>query len=144
MLESGVYIPDVDDETLNKMAENIYMHIYPEELSREGLEISNTAENIKYWPTYYYSFPYTQKQAGVWPPGMYSRLYYWSPGFYTGSGWQFQMRPGIGYKYWPRNRWIRKASGGAHGKNSYYYVTNADDYIHNAANYNEPPIIDMN
>lgn len=87
--------------------------------------------NTRYWPYYYYSFPYTYKNAGAWPPGMYSRLYYWSPGFYTGTGWQYSFRPGVGNKWWPRNVWIRKQPSNP----SYNYVTNGDDFTHNAANY---------
>jgi len=89
------------------------------------------------WPYYYYSFPYNNKYGGAWPPGMYSRLYYWSPGFYTGSGQSISMRPGIGYKYWPSDRWIRNTRFG--DKGNYYNVTNNDDGIHDAANYDGLP-----
>jgi len=86
--------------------------------------------NMLYWPQYYYSFPYNYKKSGIWPPGMYNKLNYWSPGFYTGSGLSWENRPGMGEKWWPRNRWIRKPIGG-----DYYNITNADDWIHDAASY---------
>ncbi len=92
--------------------------------------------NSNYWPYYFYSFPYNYKYGGAWPPGMYSRLYYWSPGFYSGSGWSINMRPGMGYKHWPRDRWIRNTRVGDRG--NYHYVTNNDDIIHSTLDYNVP------
>jgi hypothetical protein len=90
--------------------------------------------NILYWPQYYYSFPYNEKNGGIWPPGMYNRLNYWSPGFYTGSGLSWTYRPGMGEKFWPRNRWIRQPVN-----SSYYNITNGDDYIHKGtASYSNP------
>lgn len=87
--------------------------------------------NMTYWPQYYYSFPYNYKNGGVWPPGMYNRLNYWSPGFYTGTGIMWGNRPGMGEKWWPRNRWINHNTS----PNSYYNITNSDDWIHDAADY---------
>lgn len=90
--------------------------------------------NMTYWPQYYYSFPYNHKNGGIWPPGMYNRLNYWSPGFYTGSGLSWENRPGMGEKYWPRNRWIRKPDA-----SNYYNITNGDSWIHQGtASYNNP------
>ena len=126
-------VEDISDEELNKMLEDIHLVVTPEENSRENLSYFHPV-NTRYWPFYYYSFPYNYKYGGAWPPGMYSRLYYWSPGFYTGSGLSYYMRPGIGYKWWPRNRWIRN-------QGSYYYVTNRSDYTHNAADYGNTPLI---
>lgn len=133
-LKIGKEIPHVKDEELYKLLKDVYLVKHPNMI--EKLSYFPEA-NTKYWPKYYYSFPYTYKNGGAWPPGMYSRLYFWSPGFYSGSGWQYYLRPGISYKYWPRNRWIRNTKN---GKNSYYYVTNRDDYTHNAANYKDLPI----
>lgn len=89
--------------------------------------------NMTYWPQYYYSFPYNYKNGGIWPPGMYNRLNFWSPGYYTGSGLSWENRPGMGEKWWPRNRWINHAAS-----NSYYDLSNNGDWTHDAANYNNP------
>jgi len=93
--------------------------------------------NASYWPSHYYSTPYNYKFGGKWPPGLFSRLYNWSPGFYSGSGLSLSTRPGMGYKYYPRNRWIRNTTN---GNNSYYRTWNRDDYTHNAANYADVPL----
>jgi len=134
MLEAGDFPLEVSSEELMRYADNIYL---AKVSSKEGLEYS-PALNAKNWPYYYYSFPYNYKNGGAWPPGMFSRLNYWSPGFYTtGSGWSYYMRPGMGFKYWPRNRWIRHTQA---GNNQYYYVTNAEDWTRNASNYADTPL----
>ena len=129
ILKTGQLPLEVSDEELEKLADSVYMVRTPE--TKEGMSYF-PEENTRYWPQYYYSFPYNYKYGGAWPPGLYSRLYYWSPGYYTGTGWRYYMRPGIGYKYWPRNVWVRNTRG---GKDSYYYLSNGGDYIHNAADY---------
>lgn len=83
--------------------------------------------NSRYWPTYYYSFPYQYAYSGAFPEDMYTRMRYWSPGFYTGTGWKYQLRPGMGFKYWPRNRWVRKTRV---GNNDRYYISQRGDYTH--------------
>jgi len=50
--------------------------------NKEGFDSFNE-DNKSYWPQFYYSAPYNYKFGGAWPPGMYSKLYYWSPGFYN-------------------------------------------------------------
>lgn len=92
--------------------------------------------NMTYWPQYYYSFPYNYKNGGVWPPGMYNRLNYWSPGYYTGSGLVWENRPGMGEKWWPRNRWIMHST--SNSPNNYYNITNNDHWTHDAASYTNP------
>nr|QBK86609.1 MAG: hypothetical protein LCMAC102_04040 [Marseillevirus LCMAC102] len=136
LLKQGDEIPEVSDDELAKLSNDIYLVKLPTEDTTEKLELSRS-ENTRYWPYYYYSFPYNSKSGGAWPPGLFSRLYFWSPGFYTGTGWSYYMRPGMGYKNWPRHRWIRQTQNGNH---SYYYVTNRDDYPHNAANYSDTPL----
>jgi hypothetical protein len=84
------------------------------------------------------SQPYNFKYGGLWPPDMYSRLYYWSPGFYNGSGLSLQFRPGMENKNFPRNRWIDKTNMG--NSVPYYKVSNRDDYKHDMANYSELPL----
>ena len=128
------YIPIVSDEDLEKLSDYIYLAVVGP--GKENMSFF-PAENARYWPQYYYSFPYNYKYGGAWPPGMYSRLRNWSPGFYAGSGLSYYMRPGMGYNYWPRSRWIRHTHG---GKNSYYFLSNLDDYKHNAANYTDTPL----
>lgn len=135
LLASGQDIPEVSDEELETMVDDIYMVKTPSD-EKEGLT-SFHAANTRYWPYYYYSFPYNYKYGGAWPPGLFSRLYYWSPGFYTGTGWSYHMRPGMGHKYWPRHRWVRKS---ANGSSSYYFLTNAGNYVHDAANYKDTPL----
>ena len=47
----------------------------------------------------------------------------------------------MGYKEWPRNRWINHTDGGSReGKPSYYYVSNRGDYTMNAADYTDTPL----
>jgi hypothetical protein len=72
--------------------------------------------NNRYWPKYFYSYPYQYKQGEPWPPGMFSRLYQWSPGFYT-SGWQTLLRPGITQTVLPRSQWVKN-------NNHYFFINN--------------------
>ncbi len=89
--------------------------------SREGYSENNS----EFWRNRYYALPY-------------SRSHNWSPGYYTGTGWSYQPRPGIGIKSIPRNRWARATNRNG---NRYYYVTNRGDYRHDAANYVDTPLI---
>lgn len=51
------------------------------------------------------------------PPGLFSRLYYWYPGFNV-NGYSFHLRPGIHrVTPWPKNRWVRN-------NDNYYYISN--------------------
>lgn len=136
MLKSGDLPPTLTEHELNEVLDDILIAKVPSEDTKEELSYFH-AENTRYWPQYYYSFPYNYKYGGAWPPGMYSRLNYWSPGFYTGSGYSYYLRPGIGFKYWPRNRWIRQTQS---GKNTYYYLSNRDSYTHDQNNYAELPL----
>lgn len=120
-------VPEVTSEQLQDLIDDIYLVKTP----REGMKYFHS-ENTRLWPHTYFSFPYNYKYGGAWPKGMYSRLRHWSPGFYTGTGWSYYLRPGMGYKYWPRGRWIRNTTNGG---DSYYYISNRGDYTHNAANY---------
>lgn len=130
-LKNGEEIPEVDDKTLKVLAKDIYIIADPNPESRsaasaesdvnsgkEGFSF-NYPVNSTFWPYYYYSYHYP---AGVWPPGLYNRLYWWSPGFYTTSGWQWGLRPGTKYIKWPYTSWMRN-------NNKYYYVNNQG--IHN-------------
>lgn len=73
---------------------------------REGLLLSPHVTNIRQWPYYYYTLPYRYQDGGAWPPGMYTRLSQWQPG-YDVTGWSFDMRPGVGFVRFPRNRWLK-------------------------------------
>lgn len=151
MLEKGIMPPEITDEELEKLADDVLMvktshgspdssHGSPDSPSshqRENLDFAPT-QNTRYWPQYYYSFPYNYKYGGAWPPGMFSRLNFWSPGFYTGTGWSYYMRPGMGYKKWPRNVWLRNTTAGG---SNYYYINNRDDTTHNAASYAGIPTV---
>jgi len=75
--------------------------------------------NNRYWPYYFYSFPYFYDKTGSWPPNMYSRLYNLQPAFNT-SGWSYWMRPGVAYSAWPRGRWVK------HNQN-HYFINNGHD-----------------
>ena len=87
---------------------------------REGYEHGKVGNMpAKWWGTV--GNPQTPAQfahGGAWPPGMYSRLRQWSPGYDTTSNWSWAFRPGLKYKKWPRSRWV------AHDNNYYYYINN--------------------
>jgi len=112
-------IPDISDDELARS--NILL---AKASNKEGYNLVNT--NL--WPYSYYTYPYYSHVKGAWPPGMYSRMYHWSPGFYT-SGWSYYLRPGLSQKgAWPENRWVRN-------NNSYYFINNRSDYDTGAKNY---------
>jgi len=111
MIAEGGEPPEVSEDELAKLSDDICLVKLPTEDTKEDLSYFHS-ENTRYWPYYYYSFPYNYKYGGAWPPGLFSRLYFWSPGYYTGTGWSYYMRPGMGYKNWPRHRWIRQTQNG--------------------------------
>ena len=122
-----LYSEDVDagEKALSLLEGGEPPEISAEDLARSQILLAKVPEkeaysldvvNTNYWPHRFYSLPYHKKYAGSWPPGMYSRLHYWMPGFYT-SGWSYYLRPGIGYLSWPQTRWVRH-------QGSYYYITN--------------------
>lgn len=134
LLDSGKEIPEITRAELTSIRDKILL------VADQTNDVNSTTEGMSYfqdnntrlWQRYYYSFPYSHKYGGAWPPNMFSRLKNWSPGFYTtGSGWSYAMRPGMGYKQWPRNRWVRS-------KGSYYLIRNGEDWIHDAADYSDP------
>ena len=135
MIKKGK-IDDISDEDLEKALLSGYVILSKTpslpplkegETLREGMKYFRS-ENTRMWPYYYYSQPYNvESGGGAWPPSMYTRLRNWSPGYYTTGFWQYHMRPGMGYKYWPRNRWVRHRT---QGKNSYFYLGNGDAWTH--------------
>jgi len=68
MLSSGQLPPEVSDEELDCYSEDIYIVKLPAEDTKEDMSYFH-AENTRYWPYYYYSFPYNYKYGGAWPPG---------------------------------------------------------------------------
>jgi hypothetical protein len=122
-LANGEDIPVITDEELREIGHDKILIIVvkdPQDSSEDGKEsfMFYHPVNQRYWPNYYYSFPYTYASGGSWPPGMYSRLYNYTPGFNT-SNWSYYLRPGMYYKRWGNNsNWLRKEGGG------YYFVNN--------------------
>ena len=134
MLSRGENIPELSDDELAAVSGDIYISKVPSN-TREGMEYSKP-ENTRYWPYFYYSQSYNPESGGGgWPPDMYSTMRFWTPGFYTGTGWSHHLRPGMGTKFWPRNRWIRHRT---QGKNAYYMLTNNDDWTHSTGDYSYP------
>lgn len=78
-----------------------------EQKGKENYHSSETI-NSQYWPRWYYSQPY---RTGVYAPNLYTRMNKWSPGYYIGSGWQYQLRPGLGIHQDPRFVWNRSQRG---------------------------------
>jgi hypothetical protein len=123
-------VPEVDDYYLTKNAHNIQLIKERQTDARaangegpvgldpniEGLSFYNHS-NTDYWPSYYYSKP---EHGGAWPPNMQNRLYNWQPGFASGTGWSYWLRPGITYNRWPRNRWVKQ-------NNKFYFINNGDE-----------------
>ena len=137
LLSDGAEIPEVTTEELDHLKDKIMAFSHGNDHPiRENL-VLDTTQQMRNWPYSYYSFPYTQKYQGAWPPGLFSNLKYISPGFYTGSGQSWAFRPGIEYKYYQRGRWVRHQKG---GNKHYYYLTNMGDFTHNAANYADTPL----
>jgi hypothetical protein len=60
-----------------------------------------------FWPYYYYTNPHRYVYGALTPPGMYSPLYQWDPGYYT-NGWTWHIRPDYDDKRrHPQNFWVR-------------------------------------
>lgn len=132
MLEENEDIPSIPNEHLEQLVDDIYIIHNPEKVEhhvREHFETDSPADNkltfghpqtIRYWPNFNYSYPYKYSTgSGAWPPGMYSRLLYNTPGFYT-NGDGMWMRPGVGYVRWPRGSWVRNNT-------QYYFINNGKD-----------------
>jgi len=109
----------------------IIIVVYYSRPSKENFD-SYYAQNVRLWPQNVYSLPFNPEYGEGWPANMYSRSYYWSPSFYTGSGLTYYYRPTSYFDPYKitRNRWIRN-----NGK--YFNVSNRLDYINDAANYRE-------
>lgn len=116
--QSKQHVQEVSAEELDKIKDQIAIVQHKEGGSSEEMEhfVGGGPINTHYWPYYYYSYPYNVYGGAAWPPGLYSKLYYWYPGFNT-SGWSFWVRPGIDVKRWPRSRWVRN-------QGNYYYINN--------------------
>lgn len=127
-------IPEVDDYYLTQNAHNIMLirdraadaraanGEAPPGTDAPGVERLSFYHpvNTDYWPYYYYTKPYQYQDGGAWPPNMQSRLYNWQPGFASGTGWSYWLRPGISYNRWPRNRWVKQ-------NGTYYFINNGSE-----------------
>lgn len=76
--------------------------------------------NTRYLPENLYTFQYFYNDSGGWPPGMYTRFRYDYPSFSSGSGWTYNMRPGVYYGDWGSNTWIRH-------DDDHYFINNGTD-----------------
>lgn len=74
--------------------------------------------DVRMWPYLYYTLPYRYESGGAWPPGMYSRMNHWQPG-YDVHGWSFDMRPGMAHDRWRRNVWVKN-------NGSKYFINNGN------------------
>ncbi len=123
-------VTHISDEDLARAHEddNVLMAKHPDTKFRDS--VSNGAGptesmkffnplNIRYWPYSHYTYPYQHTEGGAYSPGLYSRYYHWQPGYDT-AGWSYWMRPGMSYRRWPRNRWVRN-------NGSYYFINNGHD-----------------
>lgn len=104
---------EIPDELLEKLKDRILVAKVPD---TENFSFFYPA-NYTYWPQYYYSQNFDNPQQDPWPPGLFSRNYNWEPGYSSGSGWSFYMRPGVGYDKIQRSRWVKN-----NGK--YYFINN--------------------
>lgn len=91
-------------------------------------------KNSTYWPSYYYAYPYNENTY-AWPPGMFSRLYNWYPGFSSGTGLTYYKRDSSKDSPRPRDAWIRKTQS----NNPNYFVSNRGEYQFNESNYRGIP-----
>lgn len=108
-------IPEVSEQELSRLTDKIQMVRTKKDPNKEHMSFFDPI-NTRYWPYYYYTFPYRNLNSGTWPPNMFSRMYNWYPGFST-SGWSFWLRPGMYYGRWPRSRWVKN-------NGSYYLINN--------------------
>jgi hypothetical protein len=115
-LHNGTVI-DVGDRFLERFELDV-IAVAKENDGKEHLTFAQPVDT-RYWPYYYYSYPYRNQEGGSRPPGMHTRLRNWEPGYQT-SGWSYWMRPGMTYDKWPRNRWVRNS-------NHYYFINNGKD-----------------
>ena len=112
-------IYECKDRSLNELVNSAYLISAPtDDLVEQFTPDSTGDENT--WERFYYSNPFNYHGLKM-PEGMYSRLYHWSPGFYSGSGWMYSIRPGMKQVDTVRNRWVRKTVG---NRPLYFYINN--------------------
>jgi len=115
MIKQGMPIPEVSKEEIDVLLDNVLMIAQPRKQKTEGYEMDVNENTKNYFPFLYYDLQYP---TGDWSPGLSTSLTKWSPGFYSGSGWYWWMRPNATYAYWPRSRWIRN-NGKYYNMNNY-------------------------
>lgn len=110
----GKNIPEISDQELHKYSDDIQMA----RLEMVKVEGYDDFRFPRYPPAtlkalYNSSFPIKGVNMSI-PPGVYDRLYYWYPGFYT-SGWSHFLRPMN--KYGNQSFWMKN-------NGNYYYIRN--------------------
>ena len=80
------------------------------------------------WPSTFFTYPYNLSET-FWPPGLYSRLKQWSPGYYT-NGLTYSIRPSLAYHQFPSTMWVKNS-----GATPAYYLINQSPTTGTTANY---------
>jgi hypothetical protein len=115
--KNGDEPPEMDERELSRLNEHVQM-VGLKMDKEEGKEGYDTMKFPRYPPatlkSLYESGVPINKTFTSWPPGMFDRLYYWYPGFYT-SGLSWWLRPMN--KYGSQSFWV-KSNG------NYYYIRN--------------------
>lgn len=116
MIKRGDEPPEV--ENIDILLDNVIMIAEPRKrfpTTQEGYQTAINENTKNYFPYMYYDLQYP---IGDWSPGLETSLTKWSPGFYSGSGWYWWIRPNATYNYWPRSRWVRN-NGKYYNMNNY-------------------------
>lgn len=116
-----------DMSTVDKITASLHEGFSPDQNYLPPFQVKNST----YWPSYYYSFPY-ENDTYAWPPGMFSRMYNWYPGFSTGSGLTFYKRPTGKDGPKPRNAWLNKTES---GENQYNFISNRGEFYFDESDY---------
>lgn len=64
--------------------------------------------------------PYFFEDSGAWPLDMYSKFRYDYPSFSSGSGWSYNLRPGVHYGDWSSGTWVRH-------NDDHYFINNGNN-----------------
>lgn len=91
---------------LHKRSQTEHLNTWNPSAGGEATITPHVRPDVRMWPYFYYTLPYRYESGGAWPPGMYSRMNHWQPG-YDVHGWSFDMRPGMAHDRWRRNVWVK-------------------------------------
>jgi len=72
------------------------------------------------WPSKFFYYSYNRKK-NHWPPGIFSRLKQWGPGFYT-SGLMYTTRPDADKHTWPTSLWVKN-------NGNYYFINQMSERV---------------